>query len=167
MQTEPIAGFRLSPQQRRLWSLQQANQKMPRRAHLVVLIEGPLNTLALERAVREVVERHEILRTRFYRMDGLELPVQIINDDGMPAIHSSRLDKVQPNDVEHACETLLQRASAHETNGDEEPVLRVAIASLSSSKHLLHADLQSLSTDAEGLNALVHEIARFYETSSG
>jgi amino acid adenylation domain-containing protein len=167
MQTEPIAGFRLSPQQRRLWSLQQANQKMPRRAHVVVLIEGPLNTLALERAVREVVERHEILRTRFYRLDGLELPVQIINDDGMPAIHSLRLDDVQPNDVEHACETLLRRASAHETNGEEEPVLGVAIASLSSSKHLLHADLNSLSTDAEGLNALVHEIARCYETSSG
>lgn len=167
MQTEPLAGFRLSPQQRRLWSLQQANQKMPRRAHVVVLIEGPLNTLALERAVREVVERHEILRTRFYRLDGLELPVQIINDDGMAAIHSLLLDNVQPNDVEHACETLLRRASAHETNGEEQPVLGVAIASLSSSKHLLHADLHSLSTDAEGLNALVHEIARCYETSSG
>ena len=171
MQTEPIAGFRLSPQQRRLWSLQQANQKMPRRAHVVVLIEGPLNTLALERAVREVVERHEILRTSFYRMDGLEWPVQIINDDGMPAVHSLTLDNVQPSDVEHeveqACETLLQRASTHETDGEGEPVLHVAIASLSSSKHLLHADLQSLSTDAEGLNALVHEIARCYETSSG
>ena len=167
MQTESIAGFRLSPQQRRLWSLQQANQKMPRRAHLVVLIEGALNTFALERAVREVVERHEILRTRFHRLDGLELPVQIIDDDGMPAIQSARLDNVQPNDVEHACEMLLQRASAHETNGEEEPVLRVAVASLSSSKHLLHADLQSLSTDAEGLNALVHEIARSYEASSG
>lgn len=167
MQTEPIAGFRLSPQQRRLWSLQQANQKMPRRAHVVVLIEGPLNTLALERAVREVVERHEILRTRFYLPDGLELPVQIISDDGMPAVNSLTLDNVQPNDVEHACEMLLQRASAYKTNGDEEPVLRVAVASLSSSKHLLHADLHSLATDTEGLNALVHEIARCYETSSG
>ena len=56
MQTQSSAGFRLSPQQRRLWSLQQANQKMPRRAHVVVLIEGPLNALALERAVREVVD---------------------------------------------------------------------------------------------------------------
>lgn len=167
MQTEPIAGFRLSPQQRRLWSLQQANQKLPRRAHVVVLIEGPLNTLALERAVREVVERHEILRTKFYRLDGLELPVQIISDDGMPAIHSLGLDDVQETDVERACETLLRRASAHETNGEEEPALLVSTASLSSSKHLLHADLHSLSTDAEGLNALVHEIARGYETSSG
>lgn len=167
MQKDSIAGFRLSPQQRRLWSLQQANPKMPRRAHVVVLIEGPLNALALERAVREVVERNEILRTRFYRLDGLEFPVQIINDDGMPAIHSLRLDNLQANDVEHACETLLRRASSHETNGEDEPTLRVAIASLSSSKHLLHADLQSLATDAEGLNALVHEITRCYETSSG
>ena len=167
MQTEPIAGFRLSPQQRRLWSLQQANQKMPRRAHVVFLIEGPLNTLALESAVREVVERHEILRTRFYRLDGLEFPVQIINDDGRPAIHSLRLDNLQPNDFEQACETLLRRAGVNETNGEDEPVLCVAIASLSSSKHLLHADLHSLATDAEGLNALVHEIARCYETTSG
>src|SRR5690349_24632821 len=113
MQIEPIAGFRLSPQQRRLWSLQQANQKMPRRAHEVVLIDGPVNPLALERAVREVVERHEILRTRFYRPDGLELPVQIISDDGMRGIHSLRLEDMHPNDVEHACETLLRRASAH------------------------------------------------------
>ena len=171
MQTESIAGFRLSPQQRRLWSLQQANEKMPRRAHVVVLIEGPLNTLALESAVREVVERHEILRTRFYRLDGLEFPVQIINDDERPAIHSLTLDNVQPSDVGHeveqACETLLQRASANETNGEDQPVLCVAIASLSSSKHLLHVDLHSLATDAEGLNALVHEIARCYETSPG
>lgn len=167
MQTESSAGFRLSPQQRRLWSLQQANQKMPRRAHVVVLIEGPLDALALKRAVREVVERNEILRTRFYRLDGLEFPVQIINDDGMPAIHSLPLDDLQPNDVEHACETLLRRAGGEETNDEDEPALRVAVASLSSSKHLLHADLRSLATDSEGLNALVHEIARCYETLAG
>jgi hypothetical protein len=44
MQELSIEGFRLSPQQKRLWLLQQAGYSQPYRVQCAVLIEGNLNT---------------------------------------------------------------------------------------------------------------------------
>jgi amino acid adenylation domain-containing protein len=162
MQKEAIEGFRLSPQQRRLWSLQQTNQNMPRRAQAAVLIEGTLDAATLDDALRQVVRRHEILRTTFYRADGVEFPVQVIGDDGVPAIRHLSLDEAQSSDPEHAYKMLSRDPSQHAPDDEGETALRVSLVRLSSSTHLLHADVHSMCTDAEGLNALVREMARSY-----
>ena len=65
MQKEIVQGFRLSPQQRHLWLLQQGEQCSPYRAQCAVLIEGALNVAIIKDALHKVVERHEILRTAF------------------------------------------------------------------------------------------------------
>ena len=73
-----VEGFRLSPQQRSLWSLQQTTQGQPFRAFSVIRIEGDLSAPLLRQAVEQLVERHEILRTTFVRPPGIKNPFQVI-----------------------------------------------------------------------------------------
>ncbi|HVR99612.1 MAG TPA: condensation domain-containing protein, partial [Thermoanaerobaculia bacterium] len=70
---EAVSGYRLSPQQRRLWL---AQGEAAFQAWCTVLIRGRLDRGALRAAVARVVERHSILRTSFHRLPALRFPVQ-------------------------------------------------------------------------------------------
>lgn len=76
MSQELIEGYRLSPQQRRLW----ASGLSDRSAVCAVRIKGELDTEALREAIGQVVSRHEILRTTFKVLPGMTLPVQVVSD---------------------------------------------------------------------------------------
>src|SRR5262245_28341919 len=79
MTTETTQGFRLSPQQERIWSLR-ANHTTFYRSRCSVSLTGKLDTDRLERAVNDVVSRHEILRTSFSSLDP-HTSLQIIHKD--------------------------------------------------------------------------------------
>src|SRR5712691_8620865 len=70
-------GFRASPQQRFLWS---ALAGLPGTAahQLTVHLSGGIDHGQLERAIRSVTARHEILRTTFSAPRGLAGPLQHI-----------------------------------------------------------------------------------------
>ncbi|MFE6775879.1 non-ribosomal peptide synthase/polyketide synthase [Streptomyces sp. NPDC057702] len=60
------ARLPLSPGQRRLWFLYQAHGATPTyNVPLALRVDGPLDLSALRAALRDVVERHEVLRTVF------------------------------------------------------------------------------------------------------
>lgn len=52
----------------------------PFRAVSTILIEGELDAPRLQRAVEQLVSRHEILRTTFNRPPGIKIPFQVISD---------------------------------------------------------------------------------------
>ena len=59
MQNNTIEGYRLSPQQQRLWLLQPNSESSPYRVQAQVAIEGNLNPDILLGAFQTVVNRHE------------------------------------------------------------------------------------------------------------
>ena len=71
-------GFRLSPQQRRLWSWQQDGSAG--RAQCALQLEGHLYVEVLRDAVRRLVRNYEILRTTFQQPLGIKVPLQVITD---------------------------------------------------------------------------------------
>src|SRR6185503_20546328 len=71
MKEMAIEGFRLSPQQRRLW-LSQRDEQQPYQTQCVVLLKGELDTQVLKTALRKVAERHEILRET-----SVDVPLQV------------------------------------------------------------------------------------------
>ena len=79
LQSEIIEGYHVSAQQERLWLLQSAGRSMAYRAQCAVVIDGPLHPETLRVALGDLVKRHEILRTTFYCMVGMALPVQVVN----------------------------------------------------------------------------------------
>src|SRR5689334_1485865 len=78
-----VEGFRLSPQQARLWLLKGQNPA-DHLSQCAILVEGTLDEEALKRAVRETVARHDILRTGFYSRPGVKIPLQVIEEDCEP-----------------------------------------------------------------------------------
>jgi hypothetical protein len=75
-----VEGFRLSPQQKHLWTLHQDGSGQSYCVQGAILIEGNLNSDVLEKAVQRVVTRNEILRTVFHRRPGMKTPFQIVSD---------------------------------------------------------------------------------------
>ena len=81
MQSESIQGFRLSPQQRRLWRLLEEGDALAYRQSCVFRLEGEFAREVLAQAWTETVARHEILRTSFSLTPGMSLPVQVVSED--------------------------------------------------------------------------------------
>ena len=86
MEAEIIEGLRLSPQQRRVWSLERQDVDSPYRIQCAVRIDGGLDVERLEAAIEEVVRRQEILRTTFRSLPGMTIPLQVIDGDNCPRL---------------------------------------------------------------------------------
>ena len=84
MQTE-VEGFRLSPQQRHLWSLRQDDGSLPYHAQCAILIEGILDRALLDAALRTLFDRYEILRTTFRVDPGTLIPLQSVSAEAIQA----------------------------------------------------------------------------------
>jgi len=75
-------GFELSPQQAHLWRLQRTRlaSATAQRATLRIRSEQPLDDVRLTNSLLALMQRHEILRTRYPQLPGLLLPMQAIDD---------------------------------------------------------------------------------------
>ncbi|MBD2741476.1 non-ribosomal peptide synthetase [Coleofasciculus sp. FACHB-1120] len=160
MQT--INGFRVSPQQRYLWLLQQDSAAYC--AQCAILIEGNLKTTALKEAVQEIINRHEILRTSFHREPGIKVPIQVVSDRfHITSWHSINLSNCNPQEQKAKIEAILQEErrsiSTSEPTGS---LLRASLITLSDDKHILIVTLPSLCADSWTLKNLVQEISQRY-----
>ena len=151
---ETVAGFQLSPQQERLWLLQERDAGVSAyRAQCVVRVEGALQPQLLEAAVSSVVERHEILRTSFQSQPGMFLPLQVIADRGA-MLRRIDLAGLSPREQQARIDKWLD-----ESNGT---LLDVTLATLSAREHVLLISLPALCSDRESLRLMVGEIKRAY-----
>ncbi len=162
MQKEIIEGFRLSPQQRRLWSLQQGQQVTPYHAQCAIHVEGMRDTARLHDALRNVCRQFEILRTAFLCPLGMNLPVQVIVDDAVPSVFEEDLTGLSSREQSERIETLLRESRLAAREYDLPPLWQASILALSPTSHELLLTLPALCADGASLTALVSEIAREY-----
>ena len=122
--------------QQRLWFLSQLQQDTA--AYNMtggVRMEGPLSVAALERALDEVVRRHESLRTVIRQIDGE--PVQVITSPPRFDLLKFDLRNVSETEREAEAQRLLER-EAHQTfNIEEGPLFRATLLLLSEREHIL------------------------------
>ena len=131
MQPEVIEGFQLSPQQKHLWSLQQADGSLPYRAQCSILIEGSLDLQILEAALQRVFERHEILRTSFQSASCANAPVQVVSAGRMPRIDKYDLSGCDPSRQEAAIDRLYREMGDLAFDLSEGPLIRMSLLTLS------------------------------------
>src|SRR5208283_1521862 len=162
MQTDVIEGFRLSPQQRHLWSLQQAGDQLPYRAQCAVLIEGSLNLQVLRAALQDVYDRYEILRTTFRCPDGMNVALQVVNEEKAPSIEEYNLSAWDPLRQDAEIEALFQEVGRVPFDLANGPVLRISLLILAAERHMLLVNAPSLCADTASLSILVREISRSY-----
>jgi amino acid adenylation domain-containing protein len=163
MQTNLIEGFRLSPQQRHLWSLQQADgDKLPYRAQCSVLIEGRFNRQGLKAAVRDVCKRYEILRTTFRCPPGMTVPLQSVDREAFPTIEEHDLSTWDSIRQEAEIEALFRRVGQVSFDLGNGPVLHIYLLKLADDRHMLLVSAPSLCADDASIRFLVREIGRSY-----
>ncbi|MBD2166911.1 hypothetical protein H6G04_21200 [Calothrix membranacea FACHB-236] len=151
--------------QQRLWFLHQfepnsSSNNMP----VVVRFTGNLNVAVLEESLREVVRRHEVLRTTFPAVNGK--PTQVIATDvslKLPVIDLQQVPEEQKETEAH----ILATKEAHQpfdlANG---PVLRVLLLRLSDREHLLIWNMHSIVCDGASSDVFYQDFTTIYKALS-
>src|SRR5262249_17314339 len=119
------------------------------------------NTEALAAALREIIRRHEVLRTVFVKVNGR--PLQVIRpalDLHLPLIDLRDLD-VEQMEERAAILTLEERTRPFDLSAG--PLLRTQLVRLTDEDHLLLITLHHMVGDRWSMLVLRKELAQLYE----
>ncbi|MBE9170521.1 amino acid adenylation domain-containing protein [Pleurocapsales cyanobacterium LEGE 06147] len=161
MQKSSIEGFRLSPQQKRLWQLQQAKNNQPYCAYCSILVEGKLNKKILESALKNIINRHEILRTNFLALQGMSIPLQVITEN-KPTISYYDWSEFVSEEKDPFFELLFDKGKQHSFDFENNSLVDIFLVLLAPNKYVLLICLPALCADRATLKNLVSEISHTY-----
>lgn len=151
----------LSPAQERLWVLHQLNPDSAEYNTLQVLrLVGALDQDALDRAFRDLVARHEPLRTRFDHVDGHG--VQIITAGDGAAMLVEDLRAVPVEEREGALRQHLEVLAARPFDLRSGQLLRPTLVRLRTDEHVLVLAVHHIITDAWSGGVLLRDLASLY-----
>ncbi|RMH66208.1 MAG: amino acid adenylation domain-containing protein [Calditrichaeota bacterium] len=145
--------------QQRLWFIDQFSEgnaiyNIP----YVLRIRGALDTERLEHSIRNVIARHESLRTRFINKDGV--PYQKISPD-IPF-------DLKINDVSADTEAQIKQRIAsivnHAFNLETGPLFKIELLREDATSHILAAVMHHIISDGWSMNIMVREVLHFYQT---
>ncbi|MBI3848237.1 MAG: amino acid adenylation domain-containing protein, partial [Planctomycetes bacterium] len=152
----------LSHGQERLWFLDQLEGGTSLyNIHLAFRIDGALDTPALEQSLREIVRRHEALRTSFRVVDGR--PLQFVHPAGEVALPRVDLRAIAATHRESA---LLRSATdeAHRAFDLETgPLFRATLYALGERDHVLLLVMHHIVSDGWSSGVLTRELATLYD----
>jgi amino acid adenylation domain-containing protein len=149
----------LSFAQQRLWFLHQLDPESP--AYNVpgaLRLSGPLLPEALERALGEIMARHEALRTVFAEMDGE--PVQRILSPSPFTL--PRIDLAGSLDPQAEAERLGLAEARRRFDLATGPLLRALLLRVAEDEHLLVVVMHHAVSDGWSLGVMTGELAALY-----
>ncbi|MBB4635035.1 non-ribosomal peptide synthetase [Longimicrobium terrae] len=151
----------LSFAQERLWFLDQMQPgSTTYNMHSALRLSGPLNAPALERALGEVVRRHEALRTVFREEDGA--PVQVIlpvTGFRLAMEDLSHLDETERGDE---VRRRVDAEAARPFDLSAGPLFRAALLVLGEQEQVLWMGMHHAVSDGWSLGVLHRELAALY-----
>src|SRR3569833_4765393 len=154
--------IRLSHAQDRLWFLEQLEVAgTTYNAPLMLRLRGSLREEALEHSLRELVRRHEILRTRFGTQEGA--PHQII--DPAEQLNVTLVDLTHLHDTlarEQELLGRLQQEQGGKFDFGRGPLFRVVVIRLAADDHALVLAMHHIISDGWSKGILLHELATLY-----
>ncbi len=144
--SQAIEGFRLSPQQRWTWRSGIGASA----AVAAVRLRGDFQG-SLEEALRAAVRRHEVLRTRFQCLTGMDVPVQVIGEEAGLSFREI--------DLRGDWQELWEEEISALFDLERGPLVRATRLALDGESLLLLA-LPALAADAATLRNLARELCR-------
>lgn len=154
------AACPLSFSQERLWFLDRLQQDATYNIPIAVELRGPLHLTALEKALRLIVDRHEILRTRILVRDG----------QPMQEVVASAPEFLSHVDLSTRSETALTSTLTAEINTlAKTPLdlaagspLRVRILTLAQDRYVVAAVFHHAAFDGWSANLFLQELLHLY-----
>ncbi|WP_426751162.1 amino acid adenylation domain-containing protein [Myxococcus sp. Y35] len=126
----------------------------------VVMLEGALDDVALERALAEVLRRHEVLRTTFHVDD--EGPLLRIAPEAPPALKRVDLSALPTEQRLAEALRLATEEAQHPFALDTGPLQRALLMRVSSREHVLALTMHHIVSDGWSMGLLVREVAALY-----
>ncbi len=123
-------------------------------------VRGPLNVPALERALNEVVRRHEVLRTTFTQIEGR--PVQVIAQYAPQPLSVIDLSGLAAADREAAVERYIVAESQRPTDLAKGPLARVELLKLAEEDHVVLVGMHHIIYDGWSMAVLWQELLTAY-----
>jgi amino acid adenylation domain-containing protein len=163
--TESVKGFRLSPQQKRVWL--QPHQSRAYRCQIGVLLEGKLEPDRFSQALQRVVDRYEILRTTFKSAAGLKTAVQVISDSVGLELRTIDFSGEPLPERSTLLEDIFRLESGLANGREQASPLQANLLVYSPRQHILLLGLPALCADAATMRNLVSVLADEYATAPG
>jgi hypothetical protein len=164
-QSRELNSFPLSFAQQRLWFIDQLqpgnsayNISVPMR------LGGWLNVAALEQSFKEVVKRHEVLRTTFTVVDGQ--PLQVIAPSLSFTLPVVDLQKLPQNQREAEVLRLASEEAQQPFDLAQGPLLRATLLQLAAAEYALLLTMHHIIVDGWAIGVLIREIADLYKAFS-
>ena len=158
---EDVLVFPASCAQQRLWFLDQLHPgstayNLPR----AVRLQGPLEIAVLERALNEVVARHQSLRTTFASDGGM--PVQVVAPALAIALPVEDLSAWPEGEREAALARTAAATASAPFDLAAGPLLRARLVRLGPDDHVFIVNASHLVTDGISLAILFKELSALY-----
>jgi amino acid adenylation domain-containing protein len=157
--------FPASFAQRRLWFLNQIdpnssvyNITAPMR------ITAPIDVEALRRSFREIVKRHETLRTTFRAVDGE--PVQVVSLSSNFDLNVIDLQLLPPSTQHRETIRLALGEASFPFSLSRGPLLRASLLRLNPDLHVLLLTMHHIISDGWSLGVLMREASALYDALS-
>lgn len=156
-----IQGIQLSPQQKRVWSIQRNSQDSV--AQCVISLQGILDVHALQQAIKAIVARHQILCATFYRTVGMHFPIQTIPKSFDFFWQVIDMRGLSLDTQEKSVTSLIQETRNLSFDFERGSLLHAYLLALGEKRHCLIISLPALCADSWSLDNVVREVSQFYE----
>lgn len=144
----------LTPAQRGIWFLDKAGSGGAYNIARARRLSGPLDINLLEDAHRFVVDRHEILRTRYLELDGV--PFQVVDPPGAIDFEVLRLNE---DDIDQYLET----EAARRFDLENDRMWRARVIELRNDDHILLDVVHHIAADGWSFPSMRAEAGAYYQ----
>ncbi|MFJ3484104.1 amino acid adenylation domain-containing protein [Pseudomonas sp. NPDC090202] len=154
----------LSFAQQRLWLLQQfSTQSSAYNLPSALRLHGKVNAEALEQALQRVIERHDILRTRFGENAGIAF--QQVDTEARIHLGREDLGALPESTRNQILQQRVAAESAHAFDLTLAPLIRATLISLAADEHVLLLNMHHIVSDAWSNPILLGDLNRAYQAA--
>ncbi|WP_395607828.1 non-ribosomal peptide synthase/polyketide synthase [Pseudomonas sp. B22129] len=152
----------LSFAQQRLWFLQQLSPhssayNLPNALRL----RGTLNGAALDTALQQIIDRHDVLKTAFQSVD--DQPRQILDPHARIPLHKEDLSGLAPEARAIAVAERLAAEARAPFDLSCAPLIRATLLTLAHDEHVLLLNMHHIVSDAWSNPILMHDLTQAYQ----
>jgi len=154
----------LSFAQQRLWFLDQLGARDGVYTIATALhLYGELDEGALERALNQIVARHEVLRTRFGGSDSQ--PFQIVEDRCSMPLERTDLSEQSSREKSEEAARIVHDQSFEAFDLENGPLLRATLIRLADREHVFSLSMHHAISDGWSMGIVARELAAFYNAA--